>query len=71
VYLAKGSLPWQKIKAKSKQQKYKKIFDVKDSHNAETLTVGLPDEFAKYLNYVKRLEFEEKPDYHYMRSLFI
>ncbi|CDW71939.1 casein kinase i [Stylonychia lemnae] len=58
VYLAKGSLPWQRVKAKSKQQKYKKIFEIKDSFTAEALTEGLP-------------EFEEKPDYYNMRSLFI
>lgn len=29
------------------------------------------EEFSTFLNYVKRLEFEEKPDYHYMRNLFI
>lgn len=28
-------------------------------------------EFATYLNYVKRLEFEEKPDYNYLRGLFL
>ena len=27
VYLAKGKLPWQKVKAKNKQRKYEKILD--------------------------------------------
>lgn len=29
------------------------------------------EEFTVYLNYTKRLEFEEKPDYTYLRSLFM
>jgi hypothetical protein len=28
------------------------------------------DEFAEVLNYSKNLEFEEKPDYEYIRKLF-
>lgn len=42
IYLAKGTLPWQNIKAKTKQQKYKKIFDMKDSYTSEMLAEGLP-----------------------------
>lgn len=37
--------------------------DMKDSYTPEALAVGLPEEFASYLNYVKKMEFEEKPDY--------
>jgi hypothetical protein len=29
-----------------------------------------PDEFAQYLTYVRKLGFEETPDYDYLRSLF-
>lgn len=43
---------------------------MKDDYTPETLCTGLPEEFVKYLNYVKRLEFEETPDYFYMKSLF-
>lgn len=42
VYLAKGRLPWQKVRAKSKHQKYQKIYELKDSHTPETLCAGLP-----------------------------
>lgn len=34
------------------------------------MTRNTPEEFAKYLIYVRNLNFEEKPDYNYMRGLF-
>lgn len=36
----------------------------------EVMCKGLPNEFVAYMNYVKQLKFEEKPDYQYLRSLF-
>ena len=36
----------------------------------EQLTMGVPEEFAKYLHYCRNLMFEEKPDYNYAKSLF-
>lgn len=41
VYLATGYLPWQGIKAKTKIEKYEKIFDIK--------TKTVPMEICKYL----------------------
>jgi len=31
---------------------------------------SIPDTFVKYLNYCKGLDFEEEPDYDYLRQLF-
>lgn len=35
-----------------------------------TLCEGLPAEFEVFLNYARSLEFKQKPDYEYLRSLF-
>lgn len=37
----------------------------------ESLCKGLPLEFTTYINYCKGLKFEEKPDYSYLRNLFL
>ena len=31
---------------------------------------GLPKEFGDYMDYVKALKFEERPDYVYLRKIF-
>ena len=42
LYFLRGSLPWQGLTAKNKNEKYKKIMDMKMSTSAETLCKGLP-----------------------------
>jgi len=37
----------------------------------EILCYGLPEELIFYLNYCKSLRFEDRPDYDYLRGLFI
>lgn len=70
VYFLRGCLPWQGLQADSKREKFRKIYKTKLSVKTETLCEGLPEEFAKYLNYCKNLAFEEEPKYRYLRSLF-
>lgn len=70
MYFNKGSLAWQGLPARTKKEKYEKIRDKKLSTSIESLTKGLPEEFAIYLNYCRSLKFEEKPDIGYLRKLF-
>lgn len=70
VYFARGSLPWQGLKANTKKQKYQKIMDKKMSVSISSLCKGLPDELRKYLDYCRSLRFEDKPNYPYLRALF-
>lgn len=70
LYFLRGSLPWQGLQADSKREKFRKIYKTKLSMRTETLCQGLPEEFAKYLNYCRNLAFEEEPKYKYLRSLF-
>lgn len=37
----------------------------------EELCKGMPVEFASYLTYCKNLKFEEKPDYTYLKGMFL
>lgn len=70
VYFLRGSLPWQGLKAESKQDLYDQISAMKASIPSAKLCEHLPVEFASYLNYCQGLNFTEKPDYFYLRGLF-
>ncbi len=70
MYFLRGSLPWQGLRAQTKKQKYDRISEKKMATPVEVLCRGYPSEFAHYLNYVRSLRFEDKPDYQYLRKLF-
>ena len=72
IFLASGSLPWLEIEKSqiNKKLKYYQISRLKKTISVEQLCEGLPEEFAKYINYSKKLDFEEEPNYDYLRSLF-
>ncbi len=70
MYFLRGSLPWQGLNAKNKQDKYALIKDKKVGTSFETLCKGYPEEFCTYLKYCHKLKFEERPDYAHVRKLF-
>jgi len=70
IYLLKGSLPWQGLRATNKREKYEYISEKKICTSVDILCKGLPIEFGIYLNYCRSLRFEDKPDYYYIRRLF-
>jgi len=70
MYFVTGTLPWQGLRAATKQQKYERISEKKMATPIDVLCKGAPCEFATYLNYCRSLRFEEKPDYSYLRRLF-
>ncbi|KAJ6229624.1 casein kinase 1-like protein [Anaeramoeba flamelloides] len=70
IYLLKGRLPWQGFKASNKKKRNEKICDKKVSTPLSTLCEGLPDEFKQFIEYCKKLEFEESPNYSYLRKKF-
>ena len=46
------------------------MLELKQNIKPEELCKGLPNCFVKYFEYVLSLEFEQKPDYKYLQSLF-
>lgn len=70
IYLLKGSLPWQGIQTDNLKQKYEKISEKKMTTSFETLCEGLPEEFIKYFEIVRALDFVAEPPYATLRQLF-
>ena len=72
IFLATGSLPWLRIENLmiNKMAKYYRVYNLKKRLTGEKLCIGLPEEFAKYINYCRKLGFEEDPNYDYLRRLF-
>lgn len=70
MYFLRGGLPWQGLKAATNKQKYEKIGEKKQTTAIKDLCEAFPEEFNKYLSYVRNLGFEDAPDYDYMRDLF-
>ena len=73
IYLAKNNLPWlyleNSISDTSKLNKAIYIF--KNSITSEQLCKDLPEEFNNFIKYVRNLDFEQNPDYSYLKGLFI
>jgi serine/threonine protein kinase len=70
MYFLRGNLPWQGLQTNNKEDRYKRITDKKQNTSAEELCQGFPQEFCDYVNYTRRLKFDEQPDYSYLRDLF-
>ena len=68
IFFLKGYLPWQGMKG---GDKYHRIMEKKLQIPTEILCLGLPEEMTVYMNYVKNLRFEDRPDYDFLRGLFI
>jgi len=70
IYFLKGKLPWQRINAKTKEEKYNKILEKKMEISSYELCKGLPIEFENFIEYVKNLGYTERPDYDMLRKSF-
>jgi serine/threonine protein kinase len=70
IYFYNGKLPWQGLKTKTKNKKYKRIMEKKLATSIDYLCKGLPMEFISFLEYTRYLRFADKPDYDYLIELF-
>jgi serine/threonine protein kinase len=70
IYLIKGTLPWQGLKKKTKENQIDKIGEKKMMVDIGVLCQGLPKCFYDYVKYTRGLQFADKPDYDHMVSLF-
>ena len=70
IYMLKGKLPWQDISVPEKVERYEAIKNLKINTSINELCYDIPDEFSQFLSYTKSIEFEQTPDYAYMKRLF-
>ena len=72
IYFLNGHLPWERIKNRNKQERYKLILNMKKKISEENLVGDKNNtEFIEFVKYCRNLKFEEKPDYDYLRGLMI
>ena len=53
MYMLRGILPWQNMKAKDTKTKYKMIMEKKISTPPEVLCKGYPNQLAAFINYAR------------------
>mmetsp|Transcript_49332 Transcript_49332/g.89196 ORF Transcript_49332/g.89196 Transcript_49332/m.89196 type:complete len:420 (-) Transcript_49332:46-1305(-) len=70
IYFLRGSLPWSGLEARTKQEKYRRIFEKKLQEELSNLCRGFPEAFVTYMKYSRGLEYEKRPDYDMLRGLF-
>lgn len=70
LYFMLGQLPWQGLPGRTKNEKYHNIKKKKIETPLTELCRGLPACFKEYMEYCKKLEFTETPDYKYLIGLF-
>ena len=69
VYFMKGNLPWQGLRTKNIEEKLEIIKEKKITIGLETLCFGLPGEIKTFIQYARDLQFEDCPDYNYLKNL--
>lgn len=71
LFFLKGKLPWQGLSGTTKKEKLKNVYEKKKETKINVLCEDAPKEFKLYIKYCKRLRYSEKPDYNYLKGLFL
>jgi serine/threonine protein kinase len=69
LYLLNGTLPWQNLSTRGKNEKWNKIALIKAKCNFLRVFGKYPNEFVRIVSYCKGLSFDATPDYDYIRGL--
>ena len=71
IYLYNGSLPWSEIRSSNIHQSYDKVETIRKIVSNDYICRGMPQEMNIYMNYINNLKYDERPDYEYLRQLFL
>lgn len=70
AFFLRGSLPWQGVAARNRDEKFAQIRDMKKQMRSAELFEGFPKEFERYLDYVRGMRKDELPKYERVRDVF-
>ena len=70
IRFLKGQLPWQGVKVKSVEERNEKITQTKIQTSIDALCEDLPREFKTTLERIRKLRFDETPNYFSFRNSF-
>ena len=70
IYFIMKKLPWQGVKANSQKNRYKKIYYIKKKFCEEENFKDLPIEIQNFYKTIKKLSFEEDPNYIILKGFF-
>lgn len=68
IYFLLGKLPWQGLKKQKNQ--LKSIGEVKMYTDLNKPSLNIPPCFCSYINYCKKLDFDEVPNYNEIKNMF-
>jgi serine/threonine protein kinase len=71
IYFIRGKLPWQGLKKDKNTDHIQLIGNVKMYTGLKKLCNDVPYCFIEYIDYCKKLTFDEEPDYSFLTNLFI
>lgn len=63
-------MPWQGLPGRTKDDKYNNIKKKKVETSLDELCKGYPVEFKEFMEYCRKLKFEEEPDYKHIIGIF-
>ena len=70
IYFIMKKLPWQGVKANTQQNRYKKIYYMKKKIFQDESFKGLPIEIQNFYRNIKKLNFDEEPNYSILKGYF-
>jgi len=71
IYFLNGSLPWYDARVATKGQGRRIMMRKKKMYSSSSIVCQTcPSEFGVFLDYTRNLQFDDKPDYMYLRGLF-
>jgi len=71
LFIMKGNLPWDNVFGNNENEDILLIYKIKKYMKPDLLFLNLPKEIIDFFKYCKNLDFEQKPDYAYLRSLLL